>query len=222
MLQAILLATAAGGAAPPGPPGPRYYVILFAGQSVPFRPPTAHTWATFVRATPTPAGPVDLDVVTISWLPAGRDVRVLRLWPVPGENHTLEDTFRVMAGHNAQVGMWGPYETDAGRYERAARQAAYLGSGAARYRVLDSLGRNRRVFHCVHAVTHADPVLDRKAQPVLRVGEPGTSRLAAMYRDAGAFVGYPQTHDWLLPALGLDRMAIDRHAPGDPVPRRWR
>src|SRR5207245_1704821 len=108
------------------------------------------------------------------------------------------------AGHHAQTGMWGPYETDACRFELAAQQAAFLESGAARYRVFDSLGGNRSVLHCVHAVTYADPVLNTKVQPVIRVGEPGTSKLAAMYRDTGAFVGYPQTHDWLIPALGLD------------------
>ena len=29
---------------------PRYFFVLFGGQSVPFKPRTAHTWATYVKA----------------------------------------------------------------------------------------------------------------------------------------------------------------------------
>ncbi len=218
-LAALVLASAPAPAA--GPAAPRYYVILFGGQSIPFQPRTAHTWAAFVKAAPTADGTLNLEHVTISWLPADRTVEPQRLRATTGKNFTLDETFGIMAKNNARVSMWGPFETDATRYALAAQQANTLESGAVRFRSLDSLGRNRDVQHCVHAVTFADPNLQWLRQPVLRVGEPGTSKLAGRYADSGAFVG-TQTHDWLLPALGLDKQPVVRREPGERVPRQWR
>lgn len=200
---------------------PRYYFILFGGQSVPFVPRTAHTWATFVKATPAADGTVSLEPVTISWLPAEGPVRPLHLRASEGKNYSLEETFAIAAQNNARVSMWGPFETDATRYALAVQQAATLNSGAVKFRSLDSLGRNRSVMHCVHAVTFADPNLQWLRQPVLRVGEPDTSKLAGKYAASGAFVG-TQTHDWLIPALGLDKVGVVRREPGERIPRQWR
>ena len=200
---------------------PRYYFILFGGQSIPFRPRTAHTWATFVRAAPAADGTVSLEPVTISWLPADGPVRPLKLRPVEGKVYSLEETFAIAANNGARVSMWGPFETDAARYALAVEQANVLNSGAVRFRSFDSLGRNRSVQHCVHAITFADPNLQRLRQPVIRVGEPGTSRLAGRYAASGAFVG-TETHDWLIPALGLDRVGVVRREPGERVPRQLR
>lgn len=217
-LVALVLASAP---APAAAPAPRYYVVLFGGQSIPFQPRTAHTFATFVKATPAADGAMALEQVTISWLPADRTVEPSRLRASTGKNFTLAETFDIMAKNNARVSMWGPFETDATRYALAAQQAATLASGAVRFRTLDSLGRNRDVQHCVHAVTFADPNLQWLRQPVLRVGEPGTSKLAGRYADSGAFVG-TRTHDWLLPALGLDPQSVVRREPGERIPRQWR
>jgi hypothetical protein len=216
---------AAGGTGLPAcgaPPGPRYYIMLFGGQSVPFIPRSAHTWATWVKATPLADGAVALDVVTISWLPVDGTVNPLRLRPEAGRNYTLDETLAIMAGYDARVSVWGPYETDAGRFDRAVEQARLLASGAVRFRTLDSFTRRRGVAHCVHAITYADPVAQKYIQPVIRVGEPGTSRLAARYVRNGAFAGYPDRHDWLLAALGLDRYGVVRREPGERVPREWR
>jgi hypothetical protein len=214
-------------AAPTGPPpehapgagGPRFYFTLFGGQSVPFRPRTAHTWATFAKATPMVSGQLAVESFTISWLPADGPVRPLKLRPEAGKNYSLDETFAIADSQRARVSMWGPYEIDAGRYDLAASQAGFLESGAVRYRVLDTLGRNKTVAHCVHAVTFADPVLSRAIQPVVQVGEPGTSRLAARYLRTGAFVGGAVTHDWLIPALGLDGHPVTRREPGEWVRR---
>jgi hypothetical protein len=222
LFTALALALAAGPAAASDPPGTRYYFLLFGGQSVPFKPRTAHTWATWVKATPTGAGPVMLDCLTISWLPPDGRVHPLRLRSGPGHNFTLEETLAIMAGVNSQVSVWGPFEVDTNRYYLACQQAEVLSSGAVRFRTLDSLGRNREVVHCVHAVTFADPAVSRYRQPVLRAGEPGTSTLAEKYLRNGAFVGGAATHDWLIPALGLDRSGVIRREPGERIPRQWR
>jgi hypothetical protein len=203
-----------------GPGEPRYYFILYGGQSIPFRPRTAHTWATFAKATPMVNGEMAVESLTISWLPADGPVRPLALRSEIGKNYSLEETFAIAERNRDRVSMWGPYEIDAHRYELAVEQAARLESGAVRYRVLDTLGFKHSISHCVHAVTYADPVLRRAVQPVLQVGEPGTSRLAARYLRNGAFVGGAVTHDWLVAALGLDRYAVVRREPGEWIRRR--
>lgn len=229
---AAAVMVASGEPAPPEPPGrtitvafteavsaPRYYFILFGGQSVPFLPRTAHTFATFVKFTPSARGEPAMEQVTISWLPAEGPVQPWRLRPVPGKNHSLEETFAVAAANNARVSMWGPYEIDATRYELAAAQSRALDSGMVRYRTFDSFTRNRSIQHCAHAVTYADPELQKLIQPVLQVGEPGTSRLAAKYAKSGAFLG-TDTHDWILPHLGLDKQPVVRRVPGELILRK--
>ncbi|MBX9581702.1 MAG: hypothetical protein K2X87_15475 [Gemmataceae bacterium] len=221
---ARLAAADPDGVGPPScdPPGTRYYLMMFGGQSVPFVPRMAHTWATWVKATPMANGAVALDVVTISWLPADLEVNPGRLRAKVGRNRTLDETLAIMAGYHARVSVWGPYETDADRFDRAAEQARLLESGAVRFRTFDSLTRRRDVSHCAHAVTYADPVARKYVQPVLRVGEPGTSRLAGRYLRNGAFPGYPDRQDWLLAALGVDRYGVVRREPGERIPREWR
>jgi hypothetical protein len=206
----------------PVPPGSsRYYFILFAGQSVPFIPQTAHTWATFVKATPQADGTLTLEVVTISWLPVDGKVRVREVRPAQGRNYSLEETFAIMLRFNAQISYWGPFEIDAERYQRAVEQVQLLQSGVVRYRVLDSFRRKHNVAHCVHAVTYADPVLQWRIQPVLRVGEPGTSKLAAKYLAAGAFIGGAVRHEWVAEAIGLTQLPAIPRQPGEHIRRRW-
>src|SRR5262245_9567772 len=53
--------------------GSRYFFTLFGGQSLPFRPRTGHTWATFAKTTPTTDGKMLIESFTISWLPATGD-----------------------------------------------------------------------------------------------------------------------------------------------------
>jgi hypothetical protein len=224
-VAATLIFLAALGSPPapaPTPAGtPRYYFTLFAGQSVPFRPRTAHTWATWAKATPRADGTVAVESFTISWLPADASVEPYRGRPAAGRNFTLAETFAIMGRVNSRISMWGPYETDAERFRLAAEQARLLESGAIRYRTFDSFGRKHAVQHCVHAVTYADPRLKNRTQPVLQVGEPGTSRLARRYARTGAFVGGPVAHDWLVPAIGADQYPVVPRRPGEFIVRRW-
>mgnify|MGYP005836512127 CR=1 FL=1 len=212
-----------GNATPPQAIGQtRYYMILFGGQAIPFRPRTAHTWAIFAKARRQVDSTLAVEWFTISWLPAEGPVQPLRLWPQKGKNYTLEETMQRAAEQKDRVSMWGPYEISALRYELARQWFYQLSSGRVRYRVLDTLWFNPRIAHCVHAVTYADPVLCRRIQPVVRVGEPGTSRLAMMYVRDGAFLQPEITHDWLIPVIGLDRYPFVRRFPGERIPREFR
>lgn len=221
-LTALALASPTLAPAAPVEGASRYYFVLFGGQSVPYRPRTAHTWATFVKATPTADGHLSVEQVTISWLPAEGPVQPLRVRPVAGKNYTLDETFAKMAANNAQVSVWGPFETDATRYHLAVQQAATLDGGAVRFRSVDSFRNNRGVQNCVHAVTYADPDLQHLRQPIpLRYGEPGTSKLAAKYVESGAVAG-AQAHPEVLPLIGADRYPAIPRAPGERVRRQWR
>lgn len=220
MLPLLVVATALAASPPPGTAtdSARYYFTLFAGQSVPFRPRTAHTWATWTKVTDTPAGLV-VEPVTISWLPVNGRVRPFWPFAVPGRNFSLDETYALMARYNARVSRWGPYEVTALQYEMARQQAAFLESGAVRYRVFDSFNTNRYVINCVHAVTHASPYIGNRIQPVIRVGEPGTSRLAAIYLRRGALIGYPVREDWVHVLSGGDRYPTVPREPGEYIPR---
>jgi hypothetical protein len=200
----------------------RYFFILYGGQSLPFKPKTAHTWATFVKSTPGADGVPVVESFTISWLPATGEVKPWKVRAETGKNFTLAETFAIAAGQNDRVSMWGPFEIDATRYEMAVAQYQRLESGAVRYRAIDSFTRNIWVEHCVHAVTYADPILKEKIQPVLQVGEPGTSRLAERYLRSGAFVGGATTHDWVLAAVGADQYPVIRRCPGERIRREFR
>jgi hypothetical protein len=201
----------------------RYYFVLFGGQGVPFVARTAHTWAVHARVTPTPEGLLAIDSFTISWLPADANVQPLRVRPVPGRNWTHEETLAIMSRYNSHISYWGPYEITCQQYALAVQQYQFLTSGEPVFRAVDSFNLNRRTVNCVHAVTHAEPVVSTYIQPVIRVGEPGTSRLAKLYVRHGSFPNYPETADWLVPALGLDRYPgpIVRREPGERIPRRW-
>ena len=206
----------------PTPTGsPRYYFVLFGGQSIPYRPRTAHTFAAFVKTTPVSDGTILIDSFTISWLPATGDVRPWKLRAEKGRNFTLEDTFAQAEANHARVSMWGPFEIDAAWYEKASAQSQRLESGEVRYRVIDSFRLRNDVQHCVHAVTSADTTRQWRLQPVVQVGEPGTSRLAAEYLRKHAFIGGATTHDWLIPVVGLDRFPVIRRQPGEHVRREW-
>ena len=222
----ISLIVAASLAVPSWGPTPvvaaRYYFTLFAGQSSPYRPRTAHTWAVYAKATPTTGGSLAIESLTISWLPATGPVQPLNHRPVPGRNYSLDETFAVMRSHNAKVSHWGPYEIDMGRYQLAQQQVRHLESGVAQYRAVDSFNLNPEILNCVHAVTHAAPAVRNRIQPVIRFGEPGTSRLAKLYVRGGAFAGYPETHDWVLAAIGGNRYPSIKREPGEFIPRRER
>jgi len=225
VLSSLVVAVALGAPADPIPPvvpQTRYYFILYGGQSRPFKPRTAHTWATFVKATPDAAGVLCMESFTISWLPATGEVKPWKCRAETGKNYTLAETFAIAAEQKDRVSMWGPFEIDATRFEMAAAQAAFLESGEVLYRAIDSFTLNHFVQHCVHAVTYADPILKEKIQPVLQVGEPGTSRLAERYLKSGAFIGGAVTHDWVLSATGIDHYPVVRRYPGERIRREWR
>ena len=211
------------GVCAPDPPadGTRYYMILMGGHGQRFRPRTAHTWATYVKATPN----APLEQFTISWLPVSREVRPISFRPEPGTNLSLQQTLDLMITGNHRVSMWGPFEIPQYFFEESQRQKSFLDSGAVMYRVISVRDVNPNTSHCVHAITRADPALDRATRPIVMYGEAVSQRVANGLAQTGIVAQPNVTHDWLIPALNLERYKLKREPVGQPglihlLPRR--
>jgi hypothetical protein len=208
-ILSLSVGLAAGVSPAPADGSPRYYMILFGGQSERFRPRTAHTWATYVKAVPG----APLEEFTISWLPASMDVRPSRLRAEPGINVPLHRTLELMTDGNHRVSMWGPFEVRQDFYEKSCQWKAFL-DREGKYRVLTMFDLSRDIHHCVDAVVHADPALRRKCEPVVWYGEAITQRVANALAATGIVSQPHVAHDWLIPALDLGKYQLTREPVG--------
>jgi hypothetical protein len=198
----------------PVPPGVRYYVVLFGSETKPIlRPKYTHTWAAAVRAVDQPGGSPALEVNTISWMPATLEIRPLSREVEPGRNLSLEESIENATRTGQEIAMWGPYEVWHGAYYRFMVQKAFLESGRVGYQCIDSWGEAGRTgdgCDCIHAITDLDPEFGRARYPLSFFGQPATANLTRRLMTAGSIINPPCTHDWLIPALGLDRCDIER------------
>ena len=196
--------------AQPAPPGERYYCLVFSAQSVPKLPRYTHTWVTAVRATPREQGrPPELDVQTISWLPATRRIEPFDLCVEPGVNLDLYATLRLMQAQGMTVSLWGPFEMRRGVYRNFLARKRFVESGRLAYQACDAVGEAAWTgagSNCIHAVTDADPAFG--AGPALAFGYDAASAMTAHLACSGGLLCPGQTHDWLIPALGLDSYPI--------------
>lgn len=198
---------------------PKTYVILFGGQAEQFRPRTAHTWATFVRGTP-----ASFETFTISWLPVKLPVRPGRLLPVPGRNYGLHETLDLFHTGKQELSLWGPYQICPSWYDEAVAHARLLETGTVKHITLDrtpllprSPVRRPDLSHCVHAVTRTNEALRQSSNPILGYGEFITRRVAERTAATGLLIDPSRTHEWLLPALDLDRYPLVRRKIGEPI-----
>jgi hypothetical protein len=199
----------------PAPPDERYYALVFGAQRVPYlRPDLTHTWVVGVRATRHPGcAEPRLDVQQISWLPATLDIDVYRFRVEPPVNLDLHRTLQWTRRTGQRVAMWGPYELHPRVYRRFLIQKDFLEGGAIGYQCIDTVGEAAREGNgadCIHAVTDMDPQFDRARYPLAFYGHPASRRLVQEAARRQAFIDPWTTHDWLIPALGLDRYPIDR------------
>jgi len=205
----------------PPPPNERYYVVLFGSQGTPKRAKYTHSWGTVIKATCTPdqAEP-ELDVHTISWMPATLDIHPLRFRVDPGVNLTLDFTLQEMLANNERVSMWGPYEIHHGLYHRFVTQRDFLESGQIGYQCIDTVGEAARCGNgsdCIHAMTDMDPFFDRDEYPLSRFGQSATRHVVRQIMTRPIVINPPCTHDWLICRLGLDKYPIVRRTYRGPV-----
>lgn len=223
----------------PPPAGDRFFVLFFGSQDVLRRPQYTHTWATLVRVPAGAAGPggaatpgcVDpaLDVQTISWLPVKGTIDPRSRTVEPGRNYGLHETLRLAYDTKQSVAVWGPYEVWHGFAHRFRTQKEFLDTGTVGYQCVDSRGEAAREGNgcdCIHAVTDMDPIYPRWGYPLLYYGKPGTARAVRRFMHSPIWYAPRQTHDWLLPRLGLDAYPLEHrryvgraveHDPGTPA-----
>ena len=205
------------------PANERYYLLVFGSEATPKLARYTHTWASMVRATfvPGQARPM-LEIATISWMPASLEIRPANLSVEPGANLSLEMTLQEVLCHNERVAMWGPYEVWHGLNRRFMMQKAFLESGQIGYQCIDTVGEAARVgngSNCIHAITDMDPLFGRQEYPLRRSGQAASEHLVKQLLERPVVIDAPQTHDWLMPQIGLDRYSIDyRRYAGRVVP----
>jgi len=145
-------------------PTDRYFVTVFAYEDGQNNALKTHTFATFVRVPATArslagASPTDVDVHTISWLPAkfGETLK-LGIFATKGKNYSLGETLEFARRLKTEVRHWGPYEIDAAMYADALKQIARLNSGDVKYKIYNSAQntliktKTKDVSHCIDAV----------------------------------------------------------------------
>jgi hypothetical protein len=189
--------------------GELYFVMVFGSERTNHRARTAHTFATFVKATG--QGPAldqyQLEVVTLSWVPETEQVRILRLCSERGVNYDLRQSLDWAERQGANISMWGPYQIDPELYRRAQAESQRLESGAVGYKAV-VLGRQRdHVTNCIHVITD---LADDKTGRYL--GKPCWGEPASYYTALALLpfvIDRHQTHDWLIHRLGLDHDPIN-------------
>lgn len=197
-------------------PGERFFILVFGSQSSPKRAKFTHTWATVVRATGCdgPGSPV-LEESTISWMPASLDIRPLARHPEKGANLGLHFTVEEMLRHDERVSVWGPYEVGPGLHHRFLVQKQFLESGQVGYQCIDSVGESARLGNgcdCIHAISDMDPQFSRGRYPLSYFGDAASRHIVRQIHERPVIIGPKQNHDWLLPALGLDKYPLVRQS----------
>jgi hypothetical protein len=198
--------------AAPKPEYEHYYILVFGSQTTPRIPRYSHTWATVVKTTEPPGCPPQVtEVHTISWLPATLDVRPLRFRVEKGANLDLDATLREVLHDGEHVSLWGPYESWHGLYDRFVTQEAFLESGVIGYQCTDDIGEAARTgmgSDCFHAISDMDPQFDRREYPLLFFGYRASQNIVRQISERPILIHPGQSHDWLIPALGLDHYPI--------------
>lgn len=204
-----LLAVPPATAAEPCPEKASHFVLVFGADACGLLLPNrTHTWATFVRVVPEPAGN-RVESFTISWLPAdGRLDRFRPMRPEPGKLLSLDETLDFCKRDRAKVAMWGPFATDAAHFAAAEAQYRRLAGGGVQYRAVDRYARKSDRSHCVHAIT--DPFLGGETLPLREIGIRGTAKMVERLADAGLFTSPKPTAEWLVPVLLPNRNDIAR------------
>jgi hypothetical protein len=207
--------------ATPAPANERYYVIVFSSQSTPKVPRFTHTWATAIKATwvEGQAEPT-LETHTISWMPATLRIHTLSRRTEPGVNLGMQETIAAMKDTSQRVSMWGPFALRTSGYRRFLIQQQFMESHTIGYQCIDSRGEAGRTGNgcdCIHAITDMDPQFDRSRYPLRWYGEAGGRHIVEEVARRNAVLDARQTHDWLIPRLGLDCHDIIRRCYDGPV-----
>jgi len=192
------------------PTSERFYLLLFTAQDAVKLPRETHTWAVMARVvdgriTETPS---------ISWLPSDLKIKPLVLHVESGSNFSFDHTIHwTLTTTRQRIAIWGPYDADPQLYDRFTTRKTELESGAIGYQCLDFLGEaaaRRNGVNCVHALT---PIGSRGPGEALQpYGHSSGLYISQTLERRGLVAPYSPSNDWLLSALGLDRVPLDRRS----------
>jgi hypothetical protein len=190
-------------------PCEKYYVLIFSSQDLLKSPRFTHTWVTAVRVSEQGA----IVHHTISWMPATLNIHPFDTKLEPGVNLRLHDTItKVALANKEEIAMWGPYECRPAFFQRFVVQKQFMESGQMKYQCVDTIGEAGRTgqgCNCIHAITDMDPEHGRRQYPLTRYGWDAGLEITRRFREIGVFSDV-RTHDFLIPALGLQSYPITR------------
>jgi len=189
--------------------GEAYFMIIFSQEGPGHEPWLSHTFATFVKATGAGSdkGQYHLEQHTISWLPASRDIRLLRLRPEPGKNFSSEETLRWARSLNVRISMLGPYQIQKELYERAVRQVQRLNQGKIAFKAIDGRFRPDVASNCFHAIADIDT--DNGLLDTGVAHGDAASTMVAMHLKRW-LIRPEEVHDWVAQRLGVSDSGIVR------------
>ena len=196
--------------APAGGAEERFYYLLFTAQDALKNPRETHTWAVMVRM-------VDARIVethTISWLPSDLRIKPASVVVEPGTNLSYQETIRWSLAHPRQrMALWGPYEAAPELYARFVARKTQLESGALGYQCVDMLGEaalRKNGVNCVHSLTQIEgPATDELFRSY---GHSSGLYMSQSLATRGLIGPYSGRDEWLLPALGLQQVPLERRS----------
>lgn len=182
----------------------RYFVTIFAGQTVPFEPRKTHTFVVVHRVGPEGV----LEQSHISWFPQSRTLRGLTLLPEPGINLTIEETFAHCRKYNMLVAVWGPYEIKPELYFYIDCRRKNLDSGSIKYKPTETFYPSSVAVNCYHAIWQ--PIAPcRKLSGAFNCGHASGATTVALFSQ------------WIIhPKITYDRLLEIMIPPGQPLIRR--
>jgi hypothetical protein len=92
-------------------------------------------------------------------------------------------------------------------------QKEFLDTGMLGYQCTDEFGEAARTgngSNCFHALSDMDPQFDRRQYPLLFYGDAAAKNIVRQLYVRPILIHPYQTHDWLIPAIGLDHYPIVR------------
>lgn len=218
-MGSIVAALALSVGMPSGPPDSSIradYLIVFAGDSSPYRATTAHTFAALITVVSSPGeAPRVADLVSISWLPETLKVRALAVRPERGRNVPLDETLALYLRPPGHVSAWGPYLAHPGLAETFRARVTVV-EGGYRYKGASFLSP-RDVGDCARAVEEmARP--DRRYIGVYGYGAAAAGSVIRTF--SPGLVEPHRPHPWVAELAGLDQYPLVWRAFGD-YTTRW-
>ncbi len=192
------------------------YLIVFSGDSTPYKADKTHTFAALVRIETAPGQPRYVaSLESISWLPATMKVRALAMRPEMGRNVPLDETLRVFMDAGHRVCMWGPYRVgpalaEAFRARIVTLESSFQYKAACLFSPLD-------VCDCARAVEEmVDP--HRRYIGVFGYGAAASSFIVRKF--SPWLIEPEQPHPWVASLIGLNEFPLVRRPFGD-YTSRW-